>query len=52
VIIRQPRDRARIRQWRQSHGRAIVTGDRDLLDHPGLNPPALTVRAACELLDI
>jgi hypothetical protein len=25
---------------------------RDLLDHPGLNPPALTIRAACELLDI
>jgi hypothetical protein len=30
----------------------VVTGDRDLLDHAGLNPPALTVRAACELLDI
>jgi hypothetical protein len=24
----------------------------DLLDHPGLNPPALTVRAACDLLEL
>jgi hypothetical protein len=29
-----------------------VTGDRDLLDHPGLNPPAMTVRAAGDLLGI
>jgi putative PIN family toxin of toxin-antitoxin system len=31
-------------------GRAdvIVTGDRDLLDHEGLEPPAITPRAACE----
>jgi predicted nucleic acid-binding protein len=35
-----------------ARARAIVTGDRDLLDHPGLNPPALTVRAACELLGL
>lgn len=27
---------------------AIVTGDRDLLDHEGLKPPALGARTACE----
>lgn len=27
---------------------AIVTGDRDLLDHDGLVPPAITPREACE----
>jgi predicted nucleic acid-binding protein len=27
---------------------AIVTGDRDLLDHDGLEPPAITPRTACE----
>jgi predicted nucleic acid-binding protein len=26
---------------------AIVTGDRDLLDHEGLDPPALSARHAC-----
>ena len=26
---------------------AIVTGDRDLLDHEGLDPPALRARQAC-----
>lgn len=36
--------------WPAAH--AIVTGDRDLLDHPGLNPPALNVRAACDLLGL
>lgn len=31
-------------------GRAdvIVSGDRDLLDHAGLEPPAITPRIACE----
>lgn len=31
---------------------AIITGDRDLLDHEGLDPPALTPRQACELLGL
>ncbi|MDO8213482.1 putative toxin-antitoxin system toxin component, PIN family [Conexibacter sp. CPCC 206217] len=31
---------------------AIVTSDRDLLDHAGLRPPAINARAACELLGI
>jgi putative PIN family toxin of toxin-antitoxin system len=35
-----------------SRADAIVTGDRDLLDHSGLRPPAVTPRGACELLGI
>lgn len=31
---------------------AIVTGDRDLLDHAGLEPAALTARQACETLGL
>jgi predicted nucleic acid-binding protein len=31
---------------------AIVSGDADLLDHDGLHPPAIRVRAACELLGL
>jgi hypothetical protein len=29
---------------------AIVTSDRDLLDHDALNPPAIDPRTACKLL--
>lgn len=31
---------------------AIVTGDKDLLDHPGLRPPALDPRSACERIGL
>jgi putative PIN family toxin of toxin-antitoxin system len=31
---------------------AIVTGDRDLLDHENLKPPALSARQACEMLGL
>lgn len=31
---------------------AVVTGDRDLLDHEGLMPPALTAREACRHLGL
>ena len=30
----------------------LVTGDRDLLDHPGLTPPAITARQALEQLGL
>lgn len=32
-----------------SGAQAIITGDRDLLDHDGLQPPAIGARTACEL---
>ncbi len=49
-ILRDPTDDYLVALAQTAGARAIVTGDRDLLDHAGLNPPALTVRAACELL--
>jgi hypothetical protein len=30
----------------------IVTGDKDLLDHAGLQPPAIDPRSACEQLGL
>lgn len=30
----------------------IVTGDKDLLEHIGLQPPAINARNACELLGL
>lgn len=35
-----------------ARARTIVTGDKDPLDHLGLHPPALTPRAACELVGL
>lgn len=51
-VVRDPADDYLVALALAARARAIVTGDRDLLDHPGLNPPALTVRAACELLGL
>lgn len=51
-ILRDPNDDYLVALAQTSGARAIVTGDRDLLDHAGLRPPALTVRAACDLLAI
>lgn len=51
-IIRDPADDYLVALALTARARAIVTGDKDLLDHPGLHPPALTVRAACELLGL
>ncbi|HXE45848.1 MAG TPA: hypothetical protein VN635_11700 [Conexibacter sp.] len=50
--MRDPTDGYLIALGLAAGARAIVTGDRDLLDHPGLNPPALTTRTACELLGL
>lgn len=51
-VVRDPTDDYLVALAQTARARAIVTGDRDLLDHPGLNPPAITARAACELLGI
>ena len=51
-ILRDPDDDYLVALALTAGARAIVTGDRDLLDHPGLNPPALTARAACDLLGL
>jgi putative PIN family toxin of toxin-antitoxin system len=52
AVLRDPDDDYLVALATTARARAIVTGDKDLLDHPGLHPPALTPRAACELLDL
>jgi putative PIN family toxin of toxin-antitoxin system len=49
-VLRDPDDDYLVALARTARARAIVTGDKDLLDHAGLHPPALTPRAACEFL--
>ena len=51
-VLRDPTDDYLVALSLTARARAIVTGDKDLLDHPGLHPPALTVRAACEMLGL
>ncbi len=49
-VLRDPEDDYLVALARVSNAQAIVTGDRDLLDHPGLAPPAIDARAACEMM--
>jgi len=37
---------------RDAGAEALVSGDKDLLDHPGLEPVAIDAREACELLGL
>ena len=46
--LRDPKDDYLVALALAGHADAIVTGDRDLLDHDGLVPPAITPREACE----
>jgi putative PIN family toxin of toxin-antitoxin system len=49
-VLRDPTDDYLVDLAQAGEAEAIVTGDRDLLDHDGLHPPAIDARAACELL--
>jgi predicted nucleic acid-binding protein len=49
-VLRDPTDDYLVELAQAGKAEAIVTGDRDLLDHDGLRPPAIDARAACELL--
>lgn len=51
-VVRDPNDDYLVALAAVGKADAIVTGDRDLLDHDGLRPPALDARAACELLGL
>lgn len=51
-ILRDPRDDYLIALAKAAGAEAIVTGDKDLLDHAGLQPPAISPREACELLEL
>jgi uncharacterized protein len=46
-ILRDPTDDYLVALAKAAKAEVIVTGDRDLLDHPDLDPPAITARAAC-----
>jgi predicted nucleic acid-binding protein len=47
-VLRDAHDDYLVALARSAAAEVIITGDRDLLDHEGLEPPALTPRAACE----
>ncbi|MDQ6805947.1 MAG: hypothetical protein M3065_13490 [Actinomycetota bacterium] len=49
-LLRDPGDDYLVMLARDTNAEAIVTGDKDLLDHGGLEPDAITARAACEQL--
>ena len=51
--LRDPKDDYLLALGRQAGAEAIVTGDKDLLDHQGqLEPHAISLREACELLGL
>jgi len=50
VVLRDPNDDYLVSLAREANAEAIVTSDRDLLDHEDLTPPAIDARAACELM--
>lgn len=52
AILRDPDDDYLIALARKADAEAIVSGDRDLLDHAGLEPKAISPREACELLGL
>ncbi len=52
AVLRDPTDDYLVALAKASGSVAIVSGDRDLLDHEGLEPPAMSARAACNLLGI
>lgn len=47
AVLRDPGDDYLVELGRANGAEAIITGDRDLLDHEGLVPPALSAREAC-----
>ncbi len=51
-LLRDPDDDYLVALARESGAEAIVTGDKDLLDHPALEPPAIDARTACGLLGL
>ena len=50
ALLRDPDDDYLVALARDAGAEVIVSGDKDLLDHPGLEPPVLNARDACILL--
>src|SRR5262249_25096796 len=51
--LRDPSDDYLLALAQETDAEAIITGDKDLLDHGGeLRPPAISPRAGCELLGL
>jgi putative PIN family toxin of toxin-antitoxin system len=52
-LLRDPEDDYLVALARAANAVAIVTGDKDLLDHPEeLDPPAIHASTACELIGL
>ncbi len=51
-VLRDPNDDFLVALASTARAGAIVSGDADLLDHDGLQPPAISARAACEQLGL
>ena len=52
AILRDPEDDYLVELAETAEAALIVTGDKDLLDHPDLDPPAVNARAACDRLGL
>jgi uncharacterized protein len=51
-LLRDPDDDYLVALAREAGAEAIVSGDKDLLDHPDLEPRAINARSACALLGL
>lgn len=51
-LLRDPEDDYLVALARASNARAIISGDGDLLDHPGLDPSAIDARMALKLVGV
>jgi uncharacterized protein len=52
ALLRDPDDDYLVALAQETGADGIVTGDHDLLDHPGLKPPAIDARTACKRLGL
>lgn len=52
AVLRDPTDDYLVALAQEAGAEAIVTSDRDLLDHDGLKPPAIDARTTCKLLTL
>jgi putative PIN family toxin of toxin-antitoxin system len=52
AVLRDPEDDYLVALAREAGAETIVTGDRDLLDHDDLDPPAISPREACKLVSL